>query len=169
MCGDWAESVGLRYGSTLVQAREATGGCTTGTLHDDQEPAEGDRSGTLGGDAPAARAEPRRSLSAVEGRMTQRLVWPADLQRQEDGSILVSFPDIPEALTEGATEAEALVEAQDCVIAALGGPASHSRAVPGSRADVSRVAGAGCRQDCALRRDARAGRRQYRASGAARA
>ena len=33
--------------------------------------------------------------------MTQRLVWPADLQRQEDGSILVSFPDIPEALTEG--------------------------------------------------------------------
>ena len=30
MCGDWAESVGLRYGSTLVQAREATGGCTTG-------------------------------------------------------------------------------------------------------------------------------------------
>ena len=49
--------------------------------------------------------------------MTQRLIWPADLQRQEDGSILVSFPDIPEALTEGATEAEALVEAQDCVIA----------------------------------------------------
>ena len=31
-----------------------------------------------------------------EGSMTQRLVWPADLQRQEDGSILVSFPDIPE-------------------------------------------------------------------------
>ena len=30
MCGDWAESVGLRYGSTLVQAREATDGCTTG-------------------------------------------------------------------------------------------------------------------------------------------
>ena len=25
MCGDWAESVGLRYGSTLVQAREAHG------------------------------------------------------------------------------------------------------------------------------------------------
>ena len=51
--------------------------------------------------------------------MTQRLVWPADLRRQEDGSILVSSPDIPEALTEGATEAEALAEAQDCVIAAL--------------------------------------------------
>ena len=105
--------------------------------------------------------------------MTQRLVWPADLQRQEDGSILVSFPDIPEALTEGATEAEALTEAQDCVIAALGGyvESRHPipRAVPGPRADAGRAAGAGCRQDCALRRDARAGRRQYRASGAARA
>ena len=25
MCGDWAESVGLRYGSTLVQARGSHG------------------------------------------------------------------------------------------------------------------------------------------------
>ena len=62
--------------------------------------------------------------------MTQRLVWPADLQRQEDGSILVSFPDIPEALTEGATEAEALVEAQDCVIAALGGYVEGRHPIP---------------------------------------
>ena len=62
--------------------------------------------------------------------MTQRLVWPADLQRQEDGSILVSFPDIPEALTEGATEAEALVEAQDCVIAALGGYVESRHPIP---------------------------------------
>ena len=59
--------------------------------------------------------------------MTQRLIWPADLQRQEDGSILVSFPDIPEALTEGATEAEALEQAQDCVIAALGGYVEEGR------------------------------------------
>ena len=62
--------------------------------------------------------------------MTQRLVWPADLERQEDGSILVSFPDIPEALTEGATEAEALIEAQDCVIAALGGYVEGRHPIP---------------------------------------
>lgn len=37
--------------------------------------------------------------------MTQPLAWPVDLQRQDDGSVLVSFPDIPEALTEGITEA----------------------------------------------------------------
>ena len=52
--------------------------------------------------------------------MSQRLVWPVRLQRQEDGSVLVSFPDIPEALTEGPTEADALIEAGDCLIAALG-------------------------------------------------
>ena len=62
--------------------------------------------------------------------MRQRLIWPVDLQRQEDGSILVSFPDIPEALTEGATEVEALAEAQDCVIAALGGYVESRHAIP---------------------------------------
>ena len=65
-----------------------------------------------------------------DGRMTQRLAWPVDLQRQEDGSSLVSFPDIPEALTEGATEAEALAQAQDCLIAALGGYVGERRAIP---------------------------------------
>ena len=33
---------------------------------------------------------------------------------------LVSFPDIPEALTDGATKNEALSEAADCLITALG-------------------------------------------------
>ena len=53
--------------------------------------------------------------------MAQRLAWPVDLQRQQDGAILVSFPDIPEALTEGATETDALAQARDCLIAAIGG------------------------------------------------
>ena len=47
-----------------------------------------------------------------------------------DGSILCSFPDIPEALTEGATEVEALAEAQDCVIAALGGYVEGRHPIP---------------------------------------
>ena len=34
--------------------------------------------------------------------------------------MLVSFPDVPEALTEGATRAEALSEAVDCLVDALG-------------------------------------------------
>lgn len=62
--------------------------------------------------------------------MRQRLEWPAQLQPQDDGMILVSFPDIPEALTEGETQAEALAQAQDCLIAALGGYVGARRAIP---------------------------------------
>ena len=62
--------------------------------------------------------------------MTGTAVWPADLQRQKNGSTLVSFPDIPEALTEGATESEAMAQAEDCLIAALGGYVQERRAIP---------------------------------------
>ena len=65
-----------------------------------------------------------------EGGMTQGLVWPVELARQEDGPILVTFPDVPEALTEGETEAEAMVQAQDCLVAALGGYVGARRAIP---------------------------------------
>lgn len=66
-----------------------------------------------------------------EGGTTQGLNWPVELTPQEDGSILVSFPDVPEALTEGGTEAEALTLAQDCLVSALGGYVSARRAIPG--------------------------------------
>ena len=62
--------------------------------------------------------------------MAQRLAYPVNLERQEDGSILVSFPDIPEALTESKTEREALAEAEDCLVAALGGYLQARRAIP---------------------------------------
>ncbi len=62
--------------------------------------------------------------------MTQMLIWPAVLERQEDGSMLVSFPDVPEALTEGENESEALVQARDCLIAALGGYVRARRSIP---------------------------------------
>ena len=59
-----------------------------------------------------------------------RLAYPANLEAQQDGHILVSFVDVPEALTEGETEAEALVEALDCLVAALCGYVNAHRAVP---------------------------------------
>ena len=62
--------------------------------------------------------------------MTQTLAWPVELARQEDGSIRVSFADIPEALTEGETETEALAQARDCLIAALGGYIGARRDIP---------------------------------------
>lgn len=62
--------------------------------------------------------------------MQQGLAWPTELDRQEDSSILVSFPDVPEALTEGETEDAALEQAQDCLVAALGGYVVARRAIP---------------------------------------
>ena len=62
-------------------------------------------------------------------RSTQ-LAYPVGLETDGDGAVLVSFPDIPEALTEGATEQEALAEARDCLIAALGGYIDGRRDIP---------------------------------------
>jgi antitoxin HicB len=59
-----------------------------------------------------------------------KLAYPVNLIPQEDGSFLVSYPDIPEALTDGATKAEALSEAVDCLIAALGGYLHDRRDIP---------------------------------------
>lgn len=58
-----------------------------------------------------------------------RLVYPARLEARE-GTVLVSLPDIPEALTEGAARAEALSEAVDCLMAALGGYVNERRTIP---------------------------------------
>ena len=52
------------------------------------------------------------------------------LQRQENGWWLVRFPGIPEALTEGATEAEARRNAVDCVIAAVEGYMKAGKPLP---------------------------------------
>jgi antitoxin HicB len=45
--------------------------------------------------------------------------YPATLERDEDGRYVVRFPDLPEALTDGVDEKEALVEAADCLSEAL--------------------------------------------------
>ncbi len=45
--------------------------------------------------------------------------YPAKLTKGEDGRYLVEFPDLPEALTDGATRQEALGEAADCVSEAV--------------------------------------------------
>ena len=58
-----------------------------------------------------------------------RLAYPAELRELAD-TVLVSFPDVPEALTEGATVDDALREATDCLVAALGGYVGDGRRIP---------------------------------------
>ena len=57
------------------------------------------------------------------------LTYPVRLERHAR-TVVATFPDIPEALTEGATEDDALAEAKDCLLAALGGYVQDGRAIP---------------------------------------
>ena len=58
-----------------------------------------------------------------------RFAFPVTLEPTEEG-VLVSFPDIPEALTSGADREEALAEAADCLLAAFGGYILERRPLP---------------------------------------
>lgn len=59
-----------------------------------------------------------------------RYEYPIHLERQADGSMLVMFPDVPEAVTDGSDQNEALQEGQDALIAALGGYINARRPIP---------------------------------------
>ncbi len=59
-----------------------------------------------------------------------RYIFPARIKRDETGRWVVGFPDVPEALTDGADKEEALREAADALAAALAGYARERRPVP---------------------------------------
>jgi antitoxin HicB len=45
--------------------------------------------------------------------------YPVTLNRAAEGGFVVSFPDVPEAITQGEDEAEALARARDALQTAL--------------------------------------------------
>lgn len=51
--------------------------------------------------------------------MTRAFVYPAKLIKQPEGGFTVTFPDLPEAITQGETQIEALNEATDCLEEAI--------------------------------------------------
>jgi antitoxin HicB len=56
--------------------------------------------------------------------------YPYKLEQQENGWWLVRFPNVPEALTEGETKAEAIENAKDCLVTALEGYVKAGRQIP---------------------------------------
>lgn len=56
--------------------------------------------------------------------------YPARLEADEAGRLVVHFRDLPEALTDGADRAEALKEASDCLSEALAGRISRDEPIP---------------------------------------
>jgi len=56
--------------------------------------------------------------------------FPATVKVDRAGFYLVTFPDVPEAGTDAPTRADALHEATDALIAALGGYVTDRRPIP---------------------------------------
>jgi antitoxin HicB len=63
-------------------------------------------------------------------RVLSSYIYPAVLERDEAGRVLVLFPDFPEAATDGADEAEALAEASDYLSEALAGRMVNGEEIP---------------------------------------
>src|SRR6516162_10355906 len=64
--------------------------------------------------------------------------YPATLEPDEDGRPVITFPDLPGAVTDGADEAEALSEAADCLSAVLATRITHGEAIPPASAALPR-------------------------------
>ncbi len=62
--------------------------------------------------------------------VTGRYRFPARLEPDEEGRLVVHFPDLPEALTDGADVAEALAEASDCLSTALAARIVNDEDIP---------------------------------------
>ncbi len=56
--------------------------------------------------------------------------YPVTIKRAREGGYVVSFPDFPEAFTQGETITEALQEATDCLDEAVAGRIRRGEAIP---------------------------------------
>lgn len=59
-----------------------------------------------------------------------RYAYPYDMRAQPEGGFTVTFPDVPEAITEGDTEAEARERAEDALVTALSFYTDEGRPLP---------------------------------------
>jgi len=68
-----------------------------------------------------------------------RYVYPAMIEAAEDG-VTITFPDVPEAITCGASPAEALLSAPDALVTALSFYVDQERAIPAASEAAGRPA-----------------------------
>ena len=68
--------------------------------------------------------------SHITQEIEMRFVYPARLQRTGPDEVVVSFRDLPECLTSGGDQAEALVEATDALSEAIAGRIDDGDPIP---------------------------------------
>lgn len=59
-----------------------------------------------------------------------KLAYPANIEQDEDGRFVVTFPDLPYGTTDGATLEEARIEAADCLDEVLAGMLKQDKGWP---------------------------------------
>ena len=59
-----------------------------------------------------------------------RYAYPYEMSLQPEGGFTVTFPDVPEAITQGETEAEAAAMAEDALVTALSFYTDAARPLP---------------------------------------
>ena len=65
-----------------------------------------------------------------------RFTYPAHLEQYSEDEIVVSFRDLPECLTSGEDEAEALIEAEDALEEAVAGRIDDGEPIPAPSAPL---------------------------------
>lgn len=72
--------------------------------------------------------------------MTESYIFSIILEPQEEGGFTVLAPALPEVVTEGDTEEEALANAEEAIRAVLDYRREHGIAIPGdSRPEIRRI------------------------------
>ena len=71
-------------------------------------------------------------------RDTSTYNYPAEVERDEDGRYVVTFPDFGWGATDGATRDEALLEAKDLLRELIATTMREGRDLPSRRAPVGR-------------------------------
>jgi antitoxin HicB len=59
-----------------------------------------------------------------------RYAYPYDMEKQPEGGWTVTFPDVPEAITQGDTEEEVAAMAEDALVASLSFYTEDSQPLP---------------------------------------
>ena len=69
-------------------------------------------------------------MSDLEEKFSQTGDYSATLTPDEDGGFVFTFPDLPEAITQGEDIADALAQAADCIEEAIAGRMRHNETIP---------------------------------------